>query len=116
MRLEKTCWNAIRLPTGDLLERGIEDLLTRPPGRPSYAPLVRGKVEHHLGGILPRVDPPLTATSSIQPRCGRQFLSGPSWRWRRRRRARAGLEDLFPHWGSTDDRDDRERCSPPVTN
>ena len=29
--LEKACWNAIRLPTSDLLERGIEDLLTRPP-------------------------------------------------------------------------------------
>jgi len=32
---------AIRLPANDVLERQIEDLLTRPRGRPSYAPLVR---------------------------------------------------------------------------
>ena len=42
-----TCWNgegyayAIRLPANDVLERQIEDLLTRPRGRPSHAPLVR---------------------------------------------------------------------------
>jgi hypothetical protein len=28
---------AIRLPANDVLERAIEDLLTRPRGRPSYA-------------------------------------------------------------------------------
>ena len=57
---------AIRLPANDVLERQIEDLLTRPRGRPSHAPLVRyrsfhyqaaswdrprrviAKVEHHL--------------------------------------------------------------------
>ena len=56
-----------------MLERRIEDLLTRPRGRPSYAPLVRyrsfhyqaaswdrprrviAKVEHHLGELFPRV-------------------------------------------------------------
>src|SRR5262245_2782793 len=32
---------AIRLPANDALERCIEDLVTRPRGRPSYAPLVR---------------------------------------------------------------------------
>ena len=56
-----------------MLERRIEDLLTRPRGRPSYAPRVRyrsfhyqaaswdrprrviAKVEHHLGELFPRV-------------------------------------------------------------
>jgi hypothetical protein len=55
------------------LERAIEDLLIRPRGRPSHAPLVRyrsfqyqvaswdrprrviAKVEHHLGELFPRV-------------------------------------------------------------
>ncbi len=64
---------AIRLPANDVLERAIEDLLTRPRGRPSHAPLVRyrsfqyraaswdrprrviAKVEHHLGELFPRV-------------------------------------------------------------
>jgi hypothetical protein len=62
---------AIRLPANDVLERAIADLLTRPRGRPSYAPLVRyrsfqyqvaswdrprrviAKVEHHLGELSP---------------------------------------------------------------
>jgi DDE family transposase len=65
---------AIRLPANQVLERAIEDLLTRPRGRPSRAPLVRyrsshyqaaswnrprrviAKVEHHLGELFPRVD------------------------------------------------------------
>ena len=64
---------AIRLPANDVLERAIEDLLTRPRGRPSHAPLVRyrsfqyraaswdrprrviAKVEHHRGELFPRV-------------------------------------------------------------
>ncbi len=64
---------AIRLPANDVLERAIDDLLTRPRGRPSHAPLVRyrsfhyqaaswdrprrviAKVEHHLGELFPRV-------------------------------------------------------------
>jgi hypothetical protein len=64
---------AIRLPANDVLERRIADLLTRPRGRPSYAPLVRyrsfeyqaaswdhprrviAKIEHHLGELFPRV-------------------------------------------------------------
>jgi hypothetical protein len=64
---------AIRLPVNDVLERAIEDLLTRPRGRPSYALLVRyrsfhyqaaswgrprrviAKIEHHLGELFPRV-------------------------------------------------------------
>jgi hypothetical protein len=62
---------AIRLPANDVLERAIADLLTRPRGRPSHAPLVRyrsfhyqaaswdrprrviAKIEHHLGELLP---------------------------------------------------------------
>jgi hypothetical protein len=62
---------AIRLPANQVLERIIEDLLTRPRGRPSHAPLVRyrgfhyqaaswdrprrviAKVEHHLGELFP---------------------------------------------------------------
>ena len=32
---------AVRLPTNQVLERAIEDLLARPRGRPSHAPLVR---------------------------------------------------------------------------
>src|SRR5438093_11468896 len=64
---------AIRLPANDVLERRIEDLLIRPRGRPSHAPLVRyrsfeyqaaswdrprrviAKIEHHLGELFPRV-------------------------------------------------------------
>jgi hypothetical protein len=37
---------AIRLPANDVLERQIEDLLTRPRGRPSHAPLVRYRSFH----------------------------------------------------------------------
>lgn len=64
---------AIRLPANQVLERAIEDLLTRPRGRPSHAPLVRyrsfhyqaaswdrprrviAKIEHHPGELFPRV-------------------------------------------------------------
>jgi len=64
---------AIRLPVNQVLERRIEDLLKRPHGRPSHAPLARyrsfqyqaaswdrprrviAKVEHHLGELFPRV-------------------------------------------------------------
>jgi hypothetical protein len=72
---EQSAYNghAIRLPANDVLERQIEDLLTRPRGRPSHAPLVRyrsfqyqaaswdrprrviAKIEHHLGELFPRV-------------------------------------------------------------
>jgi len=64
---------AIRLPANDVLERAVEDLLTRPRGRPSHAPLIRYRsfhyqaaswnrprqviamVEYHLGELFPRV-------------------------------------------------------------
>jgi Transposase DDE domain group 1 len=64
---------AIRLPANDVLERAIGDLLVRPRGRPSRAPLVRyrsfhyqaaswdrprrviAKIEHHVGELFPRV-------------------------------------------------------------
>jgi hypothetical protein len=64
---------AIRIPANDNLQRDIEELLKRPPGRPSKRPLVEykgflyqadswrtarrvvGKVEHHPGELFPRV-------------------------------------------------------------
>ena len=67
---------AIRIPANKSLELEIEDILFRPPGRPSRKPLVRyksfryqaaswskprrivAKVEHHL-----RPQPSLTASS-----------------------------------------------------
>ena len=64
---------AIRIPANDSLQRNIEELLTRPVGRPSKKPLVEfkgflyqaaswktarrvvAKVEHHPGELFPRV-------------------------------------------------------------
>ncbi len=64
---------AVRLPANDNLERHIEELLTRPVGRPSQKPVVRyksflyqaaswttarrvvAKVEFHAGELFPRV-------------------------------------------------------------
>ena len=64
---------AIRIPANDSLQRDIEELLTRPVGRPSKKPLVEfkgflyqaaswktarrvvAKVEHHPGELFPRV-------------------------------------------------------------
>ena len=64
---------AIRLPANDKMERNITELLRRPPGRPSYRPLIRyqsflyraaswtkarrvvAKVESHCGELFPRV-------------------------------------------------------------
>ena len=64
---------AIRMPANKSLELEIEDILFRPPGRPSCKPLVRyksfryqakswttprrivAKVEHHHGELFPRV-------------------------------------------------------------
>ena len=63
---------AIRIPANDSLQRDIEELLTRPVGRPSKKPLVEykgflyqaagwktarrvvAKVEHHSGELFPR--------------------------------------------------------------
>ena len=63
----------IRIPANKSLELEIEDILFRPPGRPSAKPLVRyksfryqaaswskarrvvAKVEHHQGELFPRV-------------------------------------------------------------
>jgi len=64
---------AIRLPANDNLQREIEEVLTRPVGRPSHKPIVWykgflyqaaswkiarrvvGKVEFHAGELFPRV-------------------------------------------------------------
>ena len=64
---------AIRMPANKSLELDIEDILFRPPGRPSRTPVVRyksfryqakswttprrivAKVEHHRGELFPRV-------------------------------------------------------------
>ncbi len=64
---------AIRIPANDILQQGVEELLTRPVGRPSKKPLVEykgflyqaaswktarrvvAKVEHHSGELFPRV-------------------------------------------------------------
>ena len=64
---------AIRMPANKNLELAVEDILFRPPGRPSCKPLVRyksfryqakswttarrivAKVEHHRGELFPRV-------------------------------------------------------------
>ena len=64
---------AIRIPANDILQQDIEELLTRPVGRPSKKPLVEykgflyqaeswktarrvvAKVEHHVGELFPRV-------------------------------------------------------------
>jgi hypothetical protein len=64
---------AIRLPANDNLQRDIEELLTRPVGRPSHKPIVSykgflyqaaswktarrvvAKVEFHAGKLFPRV-------------------------------------------------------------
>jgi hypothetical protein len=70
---ERSVQYAIRMPANKNLELEIEDILFRPPGRPSRKPLVRyksfryqaeswskprriiAKVEHHLGELFPRV-------------------------------------------------------------
>ena len=64
---------AIRIPANDILQQDVEELLTRPVGRPSKKPLVEykgflyqaaswktarrvvAKVEHHSGELFPRV-------------------------------------------------------------
>ena len=64
---------AVRMPANESLERDIEELLTRPVGRPSHKPVIRyksflyqaesektarpvvAKVEFHAGELFPRV-------------------------------------------------------------
>src|SRR5229473_2735834 len=91
---------AIRLPANDVLERAIEDLLVRPRGRPSYAPLVRyrsfayqaaswarprrviAKIEHHLGELFPRVGfivTTLTGTNRVVVRFYNQRGTAEQW-------------------------------------
>ena len=72
---------AIRIPANKSLELELEDILFRPPGRPSRKPLVRyksfryqaeswskprrivAKVEHHQGELFPRVGFVVTSMS-----------------------------------------------------
>ena len=91
---------AIRLPANDVLERRIGDLLTRPRGRPSHAPLVRyrsfeyqaaswdrprrviAKVEHHLSELFPRVgftSPTLTGINRAAVRFYNQRVTAEQW-------------------------------------
>jgi Transposase DDE domain group 1 len=91
---------ALRLPANQVLERTIEDLLTRSRGRPSYAPLVRyrsvqyqaaswdrprrgiAKVEHHLGELFPRVGfivTTLTGTNRAVVRFSNQRGTAEQW-------------------------------------
>ena len=91
---------AIRLPANQVLERAIEDLLVRPRGRPSYAPLVRyrsfqyraaswdrsrrviAKIEHHLGELFPRVGfvvTTLTGTNRAVVRFYNQRETAEQW-------------------------------------
>jgi hypothetical protein len=91
---------AIRLPANDVLERRIEDLLTRPRGRVSHAPLVRyrsfeyqaaswdpprrviAKIEHHLGELFPRVTfivTTLTGTNRAVVRFYNQHGTAEQW-------------------------------------
>ena len=64
---------AMRLPANDVLERRIEDQLTRPRGRPSHAPLVRYRSS--------RIRPPLgTVPAASSPRSSTTSGSGsPAW-------------------------------------
>ena len=77
---------AIRIPANKSLELEIEDILFRPPGRPSRKPLVRyksfryqakswttprrivAKVEHHQGELFPRVG--FIVSSRVAQSCG----------------------------------------------
>jgi hypothetical protein len=91
---------AIRLPANDVLERQIEDLLTRPRGRSSHAPLIRyrsfryqaaswdrrrrviAKVEHHLGELFARgsfIATSLTGTNRAVVRFYNQRGTAEQW-------------------------------------
>jgi hypothetical protein len=82
------------------LERQVEDLLTRPRGRPSHAPLVRyrsfqyqaasgdrprrvtAKIEHHLGDLFPLVGfivTTLTGTTRVVVRFYNQRGTAEQW-------------------------------------
>jgi len=70
---KRKVWYAIRIPSNDILEREVAELLRRPVGRPSHTPVVRyksfqyqaaswttarrvvAKIEFHCGELFPRV-------------------------------------------------------------
>jgi hypothetical protein len=67
---------AIRLPANDVLERQIEDLLTRPWGRPSHAPLARegsfSLPDRLLGPAAPRDrEDRASSRRAVPPQIGR---------------------------------------------
>ena len=101
---------AIRMPANKNLELAVEEILFRPPGRPSGKPLVRyksfryqakswttprrivAKVEHHRGELFPRVGFIVT-NMALPSRCRcRQTdaarAAQPAWRRRDTRRER----------------------------
>jgi hypothetical protein len=121
---------AIRLPANQVLERRIEDLLTRPRGRPSYAPLVRyrsfhyqaaswdrprrviAKVEHHLGAYFGRVEHSdrSEVNTQIGAREHRGRQGGSRCAWAALAFVRAGL---WGHLGVHGDRSERSSRTDP---
>ncbi len=78
---------AIRIPSNDILEREVADLLIRSVGRPSYKPVVRyksfryqaaswkiarrvvAKIEFHCGELFPRVGFIVTTLETVASYC-----------------------------------------------
>jgi hypothetical protein len=108
---------AIRYPANDVLERRIEGLLTRPRGRPSFAPLVRyrsfeyqaaswdrprrviAKIEHHLGEMFPRVGFIVTTLTGTNRAVGRFYNHrGTAEQWIREGKAATHWTRLSCHW------------------
>ena len=70
---------AIRLPANDVLERQIEDLLTRPRGRPSHAPLVRYRSFQYQAASWDRPRTTLTGTNRAVVRFYNQRGTAEQW-------------------------------------
>ncbi len=107
---------AIRLPANGVLERAVEDLLVRPRGRPSYAPLVRyrsfqyqaaswdgprrviAKIEHHLGELFPRVGFIVTSLTGTNRAVVRFYNQrGTAEQWIKEGKAATHWTRLFCH-------------------
>ncbi len=61
---ERSVNYAIRIPANKSLELEIEDILFRPPGRPSFKPLVRYKSFRYQAAVLPSVPGQRSATAT----------------------------------------------------